>query len=155
VVVSDVLARKPRRGATATLSLVAVGLLAVALPAWAAWSFWSHDHEMRTDWAITGPPCPVARHSWREVALSRRAREFDYKPMHLAHLFGGADCAAVPEGGLFSKRAYQVCQFTAPAMLLVTAGGRTWAFEPGYGRRATVTLRDGKATCVLAGWFTL
>jgi len=155
VVVSDVLARKPRRGATATLSLASAILLALAVPTWAAWSFWSRDHEMRTAWNISGPPCPAATHSWRDVALSRRAHEFDYKPMHLAHLFGGADCAAVPEGGLFSKRAYQVCQFTAPAMLLVTAGQRTWAFEPGYGRPATVRLKDGEVRCVLGGWFRL
>jgi len=155
VVVSDALARKPRRGATATLSLGAAVALAAAVPTWAAWSFWSRDHALRTDWAIEGPPCPAATHSWRQVANSRQAHAFDYKPMRLAHLFGGADCAAVPEGGLFSSRAYKVCQFTAPDMLLVTVGGRTWAFEPGYGRRATVRLKDGQVRCVLAGWFTL
>jgi hypothetical protein len=155
VVVTDVLARKPRRGATATLVRNSVVALALGVPAWGAYAFWSHDHALRTDWDIHGPPCPPATHSWAEVAHSRQPRSFDYRPMHLEHLFGGAFCAEVPDGPFLTRRGYQVCQFTAPAFLSVTAGGRTTAFEPGYGRRATVTLRRGRIACVIGGWFTL
>jgi hypothetical protein len=155
MVASNVLVRKPPRGATAMVSLVTVALLAVGVPAWGAYAFWSHDHALRTDWDIKGPPCPIAMHSWREIAFSRQPHQFEYKPMRLAHLFGGANCAEVPNGGFLTRRAYQVCQFTEPALLAVSTGGRTVTFEPGYGRRATVSLRDGKLACVLGGWFTL
>jgi len=155
MVVTDVLARKPRRGATATLGLVSVGLLAVGAPAWGAFAFWSRDHALRTAWDIQGPPCAQATHAWRELASFRQPRRFDYRPMHLEHLFGGADCAEVPDGPFLTRRAYQVCQFTAPGLVAVTTGGRTVTFEPGYGRRATVSLRRGRLTCVIGGWFTL
>jgi hypothetical protein len=151
---SEALIRKPRRGATANLGLVSVMLLAVAIPAWGAYQWWAFRHELRTDWNISGPDCPTAVHSWPSVALRRKPHEFDYGGMHLAHPFGGADCSPVPED-YFTHRAYSVCQFTGPVMIAVTAGGRTVLFEPGYGRRATVKLRNGQVSCVLGGWFTL
>jgi hypothetical protein len=151
---SDSFVRKPRRGATATLGLGAAVLLAASIPAWTAYNWWAFRHELRRDWDITGPACPIAIHSWRSVALARQPRVLDYGGMHIAHIFGGADCSPVPED-YFSSRAYSVCQFTAPGMISVTAGGRTVLFEPGYGRRATVRLRHGRISCVLAGWFTL
>jgi hypothetical protein len=150
----DSFVRKPRRGATATLGLAAAVMLAASIPAWTAYNWWAFRHELRRDWIIAGPPCPPATHSWGEIALSRQPRVVDYGGMHIAHLFGGADCSPVPED-YFSSKAYSVCQFTAPVMLAVTAAGRTTLFEPGYGRRATVTLRHGSLTCVLGGWFTL
>lgn len=151
---SEVFVRKPRRGATATLGLVSVGLLAVGVPAWGAYQWWAFRHDLRTDWNITGPPCPPATHSWQSVALKRAAREFEYGGMHLAHPFGGADCSPVPED-YFTSHAYSVCQFTGPVMIAVTTGGRTMMFEPGYGRRATVKLRNGQVSCVIGGWFSL
>jgi hypothetical protein len=129
-----------------------VGLLAVAIPAWGAYQWWAFRHELRTDWNITGPPCPLATHSWESIALRRAPREFDSGGMHLAHPFGGADCSPVPEDYV-SHRAYSVCQFTEPVMIAVTTGGRTVLFEPGFGHPATVKFRDGEVTCVLAGWF--
>ena len=68
---------------------------------------------------------------------------------------GGADCAAVPDGGFFSSNVYHVCQFTDPEMLIVASGGRAVAFEQGHGRRATVSLRRGKFSCVIGGWAKL
>jgi hypothetical protein len=151
---SEAFVRKPRRGATATLGLVTVGLLAAGIPAWGAYQWWAFRHELRTDWNITGPACPLATDSWRSVTLRRRPHEFDYGGMHLAHPFGGADCSPVPED-YFSRRAYSVCQFTEPVMIAVTTAGRTTMFEPGHGHRATVKVRNGQVTCVLGGWFTL
>jgi hypothetical protein len=151
---SEVLLRRPRRGATGRLTLMTLGFLALAIPSWGAYSWWAFRHELRTDCNITGPPCPPARDSWRSVVASRKPREFNYGGMHIAHPFGGADCSPVPED-YFSARAYSVCQFTAPVMIAVTVGARTQLFEPGYGRRATVKLRNGQLTCVQGGWLTL
>jgi hypothetical protein len=151
---SPILVRKPRRGATATLGLGAAVLLAASIPAWTAYNWWAFRHELRRDWNIAGPACPLATHSWGSIALSRRPQEFDYGGMHIVHVFGGADCSPVPED-YFSAKAYSVCQFTAPALVAVTVGGRTVTYEPGYGRRATVKLRHGQVSCVIGGWFTL
>jgi hypothetical protein len=38
-------------------------------------------------------------------------------------------------------------------MVSVAAGPRTVIFQPGLGRPATVTVRRGQVSCVLAGWF--
>jgi hypothetical protein len=145
--------KTPRRGATATLSIVTAVVLAASIPAWTAYNWWAFRHELRTDWNIAGPACPIATHSWQSVAMRRSPHEFDYGGMHLAHPFGAADCSPVPED-YFTGKAHSVCQFTEPVMIAVTAGGRTTLFEPGYGHRATVKLRNGHVTCVLGGWFT-
>jgi hypothetical protein len=150
----DALTRKPRRGATARLGAGAAVVLAASIPLWTAYNWWHFRHELRTDWNIAGPACPLATHSWQSVALSRKPQAFDYGGMHIVHPFGGADCSPVPED-YFTSKAYSVCQFTAPAMIAVTTGGRTVLFEPGWGRRATVKLRHGELSCVLGGWFTL
>jgi hypothetical protein len=153
VIVSEALIRKPKRGATANLGLVTVGLLAVSIPAWGAYQWWDFRHGLRTDWNISGPPCPTEVHTWPSVPPGHRPKVFDYGGMHIAHGFGGADCSPVPED-YFTSKAYSVCQFTAPVMISVTVGRQTWLFEPGFGRRATVKLRNGRVTCVLAGWFS-
>jgi hypothetical protein len=145
-------ARKPRRGATASLGLVTVGLLAVAIPSWGAYQWWDFRHGLRTDWNISGPACPIATHSWRSVALSRKSQTFDYGGMHIIHPFGGASCSPVPED-YFTGHAYSVCQLNAPVMISVTAGGRTTLYEPGFNRPATLKIRNGQVSCVLGGWF--
>jgi hypothetical protein len=149
---SEAFIRKPRRGATANLGLVTIGLLAVCIPAWGAYQWWAFRHELRTDWNISGPACPPATHTWQSVGLKRTPHEFSYGGMHVAYPFGAADCSPVPED-YFTGHAYSVCQFTAPLIVAVTAGGRTVTYEPGYGRHATVKLRNGQISCVLAGWY--
>jgi hypothetical protein len=149
---SEAFVRKPRRGATANMFLVALGLLVVSLPAWGAYRWWAFRHELRTDWNITGPPCPPAVDSWEPLAHRRNPHEFSYGGMHLKFPFGAAECSPVPEDYI-TPHAYTVCQLTAPGLIAVTAGGRTVTFEPGKGRRATVKLRNGQVSCVLAGWY--
>ena len=58
----------------------------------------------------------------------------------------------MPDKPFITNQAYFVCQFTAPVMVSATLGGRTVVFEPGFGRRATVSLRHGRFACVLGGW---
>jgi hypothetical protein len=149
---AEAFTRKPRRGATATLVIVAVGLIVVCAPAWGVYRWWAFRHELRADWTITGPPCPPPVDSWEKIIGRRTPHAFSYGGMRLAFPFGAADCSPVPEDYVTS-RAYSVCQLTAPVMIVVTAGGRTVSFEPGQGRRATVRLRNGEVSCVLGGWY--
>jgi hypothetical protein len=149
---TEALLKTPRRGATATFGIVMAVLLLGSFPAWGLYQWWDFRHGLRTDWNIAGPPCPIATRGLEAVTLKRKPQTFDYSHMHIVHAFGGANCSPVPEDYL-SNRAYTVCQFTAPVMIEVTAAGRTVLYEPGYGRPATVKLRNGKLSCVLGGWY--
>jgi uncharacterized protein (AIM24 family) len=62
-------------------------------------------------------------------------------------------CVGFREGGLFNASSYQVCQFSGPGAVAVTRAGRTVTFQPGPGRRTTVTVRRDQVSCVVAGWF--
>jgi hypothetical protein len=144
--------KMPKRGATATFGLVCLGLLAAAIPVGGVIAVWAHQHGLRTDWDIKGPPCPAPTHRWEEIVLSRQPHSFRYGGADFAHPFGAADCVSVPEGWFISNKAFAVCQFTAPIMVSVTKDGRTTLFEPGPGRHATIRLRRGRVTCVVGGW---
>jgi hypothetical protein len=142
----------PRRGATARLTLTTIALLAVAVPAGALYAFWNHQHRLRIDWGIKGPPCPPPKDSWDAIVLKRQPHSFKYGGADFVHPFGGADCASVPDGRFPTRDAYYVCQFTGPVMVSVTLAGKTTLFEPGYGRHAAVSIRKGRVACVLGGW---
>jgi hypothetical protein len=144
--------KKPRRGATAKLGLITIGLVVVGVPLGAVTALFAHQQGLRHDWDIKGPPCPPAVHSWRGIVLSREPHSFKYGGAEFAHPFGGVDCASVPDGPFITRKAYYACQFTAPIIISVTEGGHTQFFEPGPGRHATVSLRHGRIGCVLGGW---
>src|SRR5580698_10163080 len=127
------ISKTPKRGATAKLGLMTIGLLIVGLPIGGVSALFAHQQGLRHDWDIKGPPCPPASHSWREIALSREPHSFKDGGADFSHPFGGVDCASVPDGPFITRRAYYACQFTAPIMIAVTAGGRTTLYEPGAG----------------------
>jgi hypothetical protein len=64
-------------------------------------------------------------------------------------------CVAIPEDGPWTRASYRVCQFNNPGALTVRVGGRSTTFQPPAGRRTTVTVRHGKARCVVGGWFNI
>ena len=68
---------------------------------------------------------------------------------------GDVSCVAPPDGNPLDPKSYTVCQFPAPATVSVAIGDRTVIFQPGPGRPATVTVRDGKVSCVVGGWLGL
>ena len=146
-------ARPSRRGATGTFMVASVIFLAAAVPLGALYALWSHKHAMKVAWTIRGPACPAAAHSWKEIALQRDPHHFSYGGATFGYLFGGADCASIPQRWAFDRKPDFVCQFTEPTRLSVSLGGQTLQLEPGYRKPATVTLHDGQATCVLGGWF--
>ena len=144
--------RRARRGATAQFTVITLISLAAAIPAWGAYAFWNHQHRLRVDWDIKGPPCPPPKNTWEAIVLKRQPHTFKYGGADFAHPFGGADCSSVPDGPFLTRKAYYVCQFTGPVMVAVTLAGKTTVFEPGYGRHAAVSVRKGRVACVLGGW---
>jgi len=80
-------------------------------------------------------------------------RTFTYNKISFTRHLGDVSCAAFREDGFMSPETYSVCQFSGPGAVTVQTAGRTTTFQPGPGRRTTVTVRDGEASCVIAGWF--
>jgi len=151
--ISAEIAVRPRRTSTGLVTILIVAVLVVGVPAWGVYALFAHQQELRQDWGgIRGPACPLAAHDWAQVAGTRTPHRITYAKTAYRYVFGAADCASVPEGRFITMDAYYVCQFTRPLMLEVTAGGRTVRYEPGWGRRATVAVRDGQLSCVVGGW---
>ena len=106
-------------------------------------------------WMVTGPACArVAKAS--PVATNRRgAQRHRYGDISFARSFGAVSCAAFEEPGLQWKPVfYRVCQFNNPGAVTVMTPRELATFEGVPGRPMTITVRDGRASCVVGGWFS-
>ena len=133
-----------------TLGIVVLMMAVASIPLTVAYGGLADRQALKTEWAIDGPTCPIPAHPMR---FNRKALAFSYQGVHFTRRYGGVYCVVVPDGGILSKAHHPVCQFASPAQLTVTVGHRTVLYEPGIGHRATVTIRDGRPTCVVGGWF--
>ena len=136
------------------LGMGLVLLAVVSIPTALVVSNWMEMRQARVAWAIAGPPCPRLAPGTPIFTGRRLPQEFDYGGVHYARQYGHVSCVGFREDGLFNRAVYRVCQFSGPMTLAVTAGRDQLAFRTGVGRRATVTIRDGKASCVVGGWFS-
>jgi hypothetical protein len=146
--------RKARRDAL--LQAAGLGgllLLLVAIPSIDIYRTWAAERAARRAWDIKGPPCPVVDHASRAVVGFKPTKNFNYNKVSFTRHLGHASCVAFREDGFFNTRFYSVCQFSGPGAVKVDAAGRTTTFQPGPGKRTTVTIRDGRASCVVGGWF--
>lgn len=132
------------------IGMIGVLAIAVAVPALHMSKEWIAMRRDKDAWTIAGPACATAPDAGR---TRREIRTFDYGAATFSRRAGYAYCATLGEGLNMDRDTYRVCQFTAPIRVTVTANGHTTYFNPGPGRRATVVVRDGKASCVMAGWF--
>ena len=64
-------------------------------------------------------------------------------------------CAAIPKAGLWSRGSDYVCQFNNPGAVIVQTDSARVIFQPPVGQRATVSIRDASASCVVGGRFNL
>lgn len=146
-------ARRSRRLSAAGLMLVLVGIAAV--PAYEIARTWAADRAERRQWNVEGPPCPMVERPSRSATGRRPARTFRYGDVAFTRSFGGVSCAAFREGEVWAERVYRVCQFNNPGAVTVATSRGVATFEAAPGRRVTVTVRDGRASCVVGGWFRL
>lgn len=104
-------------------------------------------------WDIKGSPCPQL--PLREIERQPLTKKsFGYAGVSFAYAYGHVACAEIhADGGKSLFRGYPVCQFTSPGLVIVEMAGTKTLFAPGLGERATVTVRDGKAHCVMASRF--
>lgn len=105
----------------------------------------------KRQWDIRGPSCPVVA-APSPLATSRRRppRSFEYGDARFTRAFGAVSCA-----GFRGARPYRVCQFNNPGAVTVETAAAKVTFEARSGQRITVRVEDGRATCVVGGWFNL
>lgn len=95
--------------------------------------------------ALQGDPCPTLSKADYEARGAKAKQAFVTNDIRYERRFGHADCNVVAAGGGFAP----VCQFSGPALLVVTTQKGAFYFAPGAGRAATVVTRDGVPSCVL------
>ena len=133
--------------------LVLVMLLPLVVPAGIAYSGWSAEHAEQRAWDIHGPPCPLARRPLVGTP-SRPPEAFVYAGARFVRRSGAVSCAELRTGLWRGRRIFHVCQFSAPVLLSVTDREGSRLYEPGPGQTTTVRLEQGRAACVVGGWFT-
>jgi hypothetical protein len=146
--------RKRPRWAIEVAALAGMLGLICAIPGLIAFATWADLHAMKVAWTIKGPPCPVVAKPGPAAVGRKKPRTFDYGGASFTRSFGAASCVSIPESGL-TRENYRVCQFNNPGAVTVELDSGTTVFQPPPGRRATVTVRHGRASCVVAGWFTI
>ncbi len=130
---------------------IAVLLLAVAsIPLTVFYGTLAEHHALKAEWAIGGPACEVPE---APIRFHRAPQAFIYRGVGFSRQYGNVNCIVAPEGNILSSAGHTVCQFSSPGAVRVTTGGRTIIYEPGLGRPATVSIRDGAPSCVVGGWF--
>jgi hypothetical protein len=133
-----------------TLGIVVLMMAVASIPLTVAWGGLADRQSLKAEWAIAGPPCPLAT----GPSLYRKPpKAFSYQGVRFTRQYGNVSCVVVPDAGPFSKAHHAVCQFSGPARLTATTGGHTYTYEPDIGRRATISIRDGMPSCVIGGWF--
>ncbi len=136
-----------------TIAMAALVVAGLGLPVLLVGSTWSDRVAVRRQWSIAGPACPVVAKPDRAIVGRRSPQFFNYMDVRFGRQSGEVSCAAPPDGNPLDPKSYPVCQFPAPVMVSVDTEAGTVFFQPGLGRPATVTVRRGHVTCVMAGWF--
>lgn len=105
-------------------------------------------------WQITGPACVVVEKPSPVATSHRGVQRHRYGEIAYARSFGAVSCAAFPEPGFsWERRIYRVCQFNNPGAVTVTTPRERVTYEGTPGRPMTITVHDGRPSCVLGGWF--
>lgn len=108
-----------------------------------------------SEWRIQGPSCPIITRSEYDAQTYRARKVFTYDDFQVARVAGHVECDEVHDRGGLSWRSAAKCRFTSPNLIVVTNKLGERIFAPGPGHPATIVVRNGQATCVLASNFRL
>jgi hypothetical protein len=100
-------------------------------------------------WTISGPPCPELTQAQFEASGLKTRKSTEYNGLTFRRVAGHLACNEVVNSGGKGIGKYAVCQFTAPSVLTVTAGDRSFYYHPGIGQDTTVEVRGDSARCVM------
>jgi hypothetical protein len=149
--------RDRRRQVGNLLSLVAMAVCVAAIPGILTLQMVLTERAERRAWSIKGPACPVvAKPSPTGARRRGDPMTHEYGGSTFTRSFGAVSCAGFREPALFDEgRVYHVCQFNNPGAVVVRTLRGTTTFEGPPGKRLTVTVREGRPSCVVGGWFSL
>lgn len=125
-----------------------VAIVAVLGAAAAGGEIWFLKTEAAKEKAdeVVGPPCAALTAEAFAARHLTAKMKADYEGINFARAAGHISCDL--------KKGAQICQFTSPIVVVVTPpSGPASYFEPGVGRPATVTVKGGQASCVMASNF--
>ena len=101
---------------------------------------------------IAGPPCPGLSHQAFVDGHMAAPLAFDFGDVQFARRYGHVDCSMVAgKGG--AGAFYPVCDFTGPAVVVVTTKKGDVYFAPGVGNGVTVSVPNGQPKCVMGSKF--
>ena len=135
------------------ICLLVVFAAVVSLPVMIGVGTWVSHLALRQEWAIKGPACPQMTEVPIFARGARPPKPFTYKGARFAAQLGNIFCEAVPDEGWFPKTTHAACQFSNPSAIEVDTGLAKATYVTGMGHKATVTIRNGRPSCVVGGWF--
>ena len=95
-------------------------------------------------------PCPgLSQGAFAKTLMATRVlpgRHFGFGGAFFARASGAVSCVMKHEGAA----AFPLCRFSNPRVLQISTAKGRFDFLPGSGL-ATVTVRDGRAACVMGG----
>lgn len=143
-----------RTWAVLVLQLALTAALALMLPGLVLWQSWRDARALQAEWTVHGPPCEQVESpaSWA-LNHGKGPRTFNFLGTSFTRQFAAASCASLPESWWLPGRSYQVCMFNNPGAVTVSTIDGPVTFQPPFGQRATITVRNGDAACVVGGRF--
>lgn len=124
------------------------------IPGFIVYQNWSTATALAREWTFTGPPCPVVEQpSAQATRHGKPPMTVSYGGAVFTRSFAAASCGAVPINPFWPSENAYVCRFNNPGAVVVRAAGRRIVFQPPVGLPATVTVRRGQVSCVVAGGF--
>ncbi len=131
-------------------------LLVLALAAIFGASWWRHRGMAiaeAEEWNITGPPCPALSRAAFLKAGFQAPQAVDFDDVRFARRFGHTSCNEIAYDGGRGFSTFPICEFTGPAVLVITTDKGETYFAPGIGHPATVSVQHGQPTCVMNSKF--
>ena len=100
-------------------------------------------------WMVFGPACPAPAKPVFDTTDGGHGQEMTFSTVRFARAHGASLCHDLNDKEGRGKDIFPVCQFDHPGVISVTtARGTSW-FWPGYMSPATISVRNGVASCVI------
>ncbi len=100
-------------------------------------------------WTVVGPPCPQVTKAVFDAQPFQARQVTNINGVRWARSSATIMCQGIASDGGRGAVLDPVCQFSSPRVLRITTAKGDFYFVPGLGQKATVTVKDGVATCVM------
>jgi hypothetical protein len=98
-------------------------------------------------WTVSGPPCtPMSGEAFDHQLFHPDLHGFDFQGVRVSYAFGGAECREYGD----RRASYRRCMFSGPGVIRVILNDVETVYIPGIGHPATISVINGKLSCVLA-----